>query len=141
MYKRFLKVVSFLLCFALICSIPAYAAEPRASELIVLTSATLSRVSDGQLYIIYFLIRATANMDALGASSVVVQRLSGSTWVPEYTFLVGNNPELQTSGTDFYDLPLKYTPSYPEASYRAVVYFYAKNSLGTSTKTGTTNIV
>ena len=140
MHKRVLKVVSFLLCFALICSTPAYAAEPLASGQIVLTSATLSRVSDGQLYI-HYLIRATGEMDALGASSVVVQRLSGTTWVTEYTFSVGGNPALQTNGTDFYDLLLKYTPSHPEDSYRAIVYFYAKNSSGTSTKTGTTNTV
>lgn len=140
MYKRFLKVVFSFLCFALICSTPVYATEPRASELINITSVKLSRVNNEKLYI-YFTIQATAKMDVLGANKVIVERLSGSTWVSEYTFTVEEYPELQINRTDYYDLLLDYELKQPEASYRAVVYFYAKNSAGTSTKTGTTDVV
>ena len=80
-------------------------------------------------------------MDTLGASQVVVERLDGTTWSPEYTFTVGNTPELQANGKNFYNLILEYIPMQSEASYRALVYFYAKSSLGTSTGIGTTNTV
>ena len=139
MRRFFIIALSFVLCIT-ISESPAHAMEPRGSVQIVSTSVTLTRISGDRLSVCYT-IQATKEMDIIGASSIDIQRLSGTTWATEYTFTTTQTPELQVSKTDYHSLILEYTPEHPKSSYRAVVYFYAKSSLGTSTKTGTTDAV
>lgn len=117
-----------------------YAAETRASDQIRNYGVGISWSSDGRLGI-SFAIQGTTIMDALGASSIVVQRLSGSSWVSEYTFNIRDYPALQTQNKSNYAATVAYSPRYSGAKYRAMVFFYARNSAGTDTAIKTTNAV
>ena len=140
MRKRCVVFLLAVLCLFSAVGVRGYAAEPRASAQIVSYSAGASWGSDGRLGI-NFAIRGTTIMDALGVSSIVVQRLSGSSWVSEYTFNIRDYPVLQTSNQSEYALVMPYSPRYSGASYRAMVFFYARNSAGTDTAIKTTNAV
>lgn len=88
-----IHILSVLLCMAMLCSIPAHAVETRASDRIAYSTATLSKASNGNLSI-FFSVRATGIMQKIGATSVAIQRSSGSGWVTEYTFNTSNTPTL-----------------------------------------------
>ena len=142
MRKRYLKVAAILLCFLMLCNIPtnAYALEPYASAQISAHSAILAKDSDGYLYVA-FTIDTNRVMNILGASSVVIQRYSFFQWVNEYTFTPENMPELLTTNDDYHVLIIPYDPLFPNATYRAIVYFYAESDTMISTAKGTTNTV
>ena len=140
MRKQYLKIVSFLLCFVMLCSIPVHAAEPYASSQITLHSATLDKGSNGYLYVA-FTIDTNRVMNILGASSVVIQRYSLFQWVNEHTFTPENMPELLTTNDGGHSLIIPYDPLFPNATYRAIVYFYAESDTMISTAKGTTNTV
>ena len=142
MRKRYLKIVAALLCLLMLCSISThtYALEPYASSQISGHSATLAKGSDGYLYVV-FTIRTNRVMNTLGASSVVIQRYSFFQWVNEYTFTPENMPELLTTNNSYHALGIPYKPLFPNATYRAVVNFYAKSDTMTSTVTNTTSTV
>ena len=140
MRKQYLKIVSFLLCFVMLCSIPVHAAEPYASAQITLHSATLDKGSDGYLYVM-FTIDTNRVMNILGASSVVIQRYSFYQWVNEHTITPEEIPELLTTNDDNHELIIPYKPLFPNATYRAVVNLYAESDTMISTVTDTTNTV
>ena len=140
MRKKCVVLLLAMVCLFSAVGVRGYAAETRASAQIRNYSAGISWSSDGRLGI-SFSIRGTTNMDALGVSSIVVQRLSGSSWVSEYTFNIRDYPVLQTSNQSEYALVMPYSPRYSGASYRAMVFFYARNSAGTDTAIKTTNAV
>lgn len=140
MKKKCVVLLLAVLCLFSAVGVRGYAAEPRASAQIASYGAGASWSSDGRLEI-RFTIQGTTIMDALGASSVVVQRLSGSNWVSEYTFNIRDYPKLQTSNQSDYGLVIGYSPRYSGARYRAMVFFYARNAAGTDTAIKTTNVV
>lgn len=140
MRKRLWRTISILLCLSMICSISAYAAEARASSRISGCSATLEKLSNGDLKL-KFSITATGIMDSLGASSVVIERYNGNKWAEEQTYSFSDTPELQTSGENRYTVTLVITPQYADSNYRAEVTFYAEDSSGSNTKPVTTNTV
>lgn len=143
MRKRFLKIASFILCFVMLCNIPAYAAgpaEPNASSQISAHSATLDKGSNGYLYVT-FTINTNRVMNTLGASSVVIQRYSLFQWVNEHIFTPDDMPELLTTNDDYHILCIPYKPLFPNATYRAVVNLYAESDTMTSTGTDITNTV
>lgn len=128
-----IRTLLVLLCMVMLCNIPAYAAETRASDRIYHSAASLSQKSDGDLSI-YFSVRATGIMEKIGASSVAVQRSSGSGWVTEYTFTVGNTPTLQAENKNQHSAVLTYSPLFAGRDYRAVVMIYVENTTGVSTQ-------
>ena len=143
MRKRFLKIVSFLLCLVMLCGIPAHAAEPAgpcASSQISGHSATLDKGSDGYLYVT-FMIRANRVMNTIGASSVIIQRYSFFQWVNERIYTSEDTPELLRTNAGFHSLGIRYAPLFPNATYRAVVNFYAESDTMTSTGSDTTGTV
>lgn len=140
MHKKILRTLFFLLCMVTLCSMPAFATEARASSQIMSYSAVLTQSSHGQLSI-SFSIKATNAMSKIGASRVVIQRYDGTSWASEYTYTIQNTPALQTSGRSFYAVELPYSPSYPQSTYRAIVYFYVESSSEISTAIGTSNTV
>lgn len=140
MKKKCVVLLLAVVCLFSAIGVRGYAAETRASDQIRIYGAGISWSSDGRLEI-RFTIQGTTIMDALGASSVVVQRLSGSNWVSEYTFNIRDYPKLQASNTNYHALVMSYSPRYSGASYRAMVFFYARNSAGTDTAIKTTNAV
>lgn len=133
-------ILPMLLCVVMLCSIPSYAMEVRASSRIAYSAATLSKKSTGDLSI-YFSVRATDVMEKIGASSVAIQRSSNGKWVTEYTFTTSNTPTLQRENWDQYGTVLTYSPLFGEQEYRAVVMIYVKDASGTSTQQLTSQTV
>ena len=80
-----IHILPMFLCLVMLFSIPAYAAETRASDRIVRSTVTLSKKSNGDLSI-YFSVQANDIMEKIGATSVAIQRSSGNGWTTEYTF-------------------------------------------------------
>ena len=143
MRKRFLKTVSFLLCLVMLCGIPAHAEEPAgpcASSQISGHSATLDKGSDGYLYVV-FSIHTNRIMNTIGASSVVIQRYSFFQWVNERIYTSEDTPELLRNNAGYHTLGIRYDPLFPNATYRAIVYFYAESDTMISTAKGTTNTI
>lgn len=140
MKKRCVILLLMVLCLVSAVGVQGYAAQPRASEQIISYDATLSRNGSGRLNI-SFMIQCTAKMDALGTISIVVQRFNGTSWVSEYTFNIREYSGMQTQHQDHYSGIVAYSPGYSGAQYRAMVFFYARNSTGSDTAVKTTNIV
>ncbi len=127
------QVVVVLLCAAMLCGIPAHAAETRASERIDLSACTIGKSDSGKLNA-YFMVQANGVMDVIGATSVEIQRYSLFNWVTEYTFTSEDIPELLTTNHGWHSAQLLYTPLFPNSTYRAVANIYAKDARGTSTQ-------
>ena len=128
-----IRVVVVLLCAAMLCGVPAHAAETRASERIDLSASTIEKTSSGYL-LAYFMVQANDVMDVIGATSVEIQRYSLFNWVTEYTFTSEDIPELLTTNDRRHSTGLRYTPLFPNSTYRAVENIYAKDARGTSTQ-------
>ena len=60
-----IRIFIMFLCVIMLCSVPAYAVEARASERIHHSAVSLSKKSDGDLSI-YFSVRATGIMEKIG---------------------------------------------------------------------------
>ena len=143
MRKRYLKITVALLCFFMLFSIPVHASapsEPCASSQIALHSATLDIGTDGYLYVT-FMIRTNRVMNKLGASSVAIQRYSLFQWVNERVYTPDDIPDLLTSNEGNHALTIRYNPLFPNAKYRAIVYFYAESDTMISTGSDTTDPV
>lgn len=134
------RALLVLLCMVMLCSIPAYAAEVRASDKIDLASVTLGRKSNGDLSI-YFSVQGAGKMDVIGASSVEVQRNTIFGWVTEYTFTPSNAPEIQAKSNFHHGATLTYSPLFGEKEYRTVVMIYVEDKTGVSTQQLTSKIV
>lgn len=128
-----IRVISVLLCAAMLCGIPAYAAETRASERIDISMCTIGKTNDGRLSA-YFMVQANDIMDVIGATSVEIQRHNIFGWVTEYTFTSEEFPALLTTNDSWHSCRLTYTPLFSGSTYRAVANIYVRNSTGTSTQ-------
>lgn len=128
-----IRMLLALLCMAMLCSVPAYAMETRASERINTASVTLAQKSNGA-FNIGFSVRATGKMDIIGASNVEIQRKAIFGWVTEYTFTPENAPEIQAENKFQHNATLTYSPLFTGNEYRAVVMIYVKDATGTSTQ-------
>lgn len=135
-----IRAISMLLCAIMLCGIPAYATETRASERIDISMSTIEKTSDGKL-IAYFMVQANDEMDVIGATSVEIQRYTFTGWVREYTFTSEEFPELLTTNSPRHSEFLRYTPLFPEKTYRSVANIYVKDSRGTTTQKVTSTSV
>lgn len=141
MRKKTFRLLSLMLCLAILCYIPAYAMEVRGSDELKYSSAVLSKSSTGELNII-FTATATGRADVIGAESVEIQRLvGGSYWVTEHTYTVDDIPELESSGIASYAYTFTHTPRYPTLTYRAIVTIHVEVNGGTTTRRLLTNEV
>lgn len=131
--KWSVHILPILLCVVMLCSIPAYAMEARASSRIAYTAASLSKKSDGDLSI-YFSVQGAGRMDVIGASSVEVQRSTITGWVTEYTFTASNTSLIQGENKFQHSAVLTYSPLFTGKDYRAVVMIYVKDATGISTQ-------
>ena len=93
----------------MLCSIPAYAVETRASSRIAHSAVSLSKKSTGDLSV-YFSVQATDVMEKIGASSVEIQRNTILGWVTEYAFTPDNAPEIQAENKFQHSATLTYSP-------------------------------
>lgn len=128
-----IRVITVLLCAAMLWGIPAYAAETRASERIDLSGCTIGKTSDGRLCA-YFMVRANDLMDVIGATSVEIQRHNIFGWVTEYTFTSDDYPVLLATNASWHSAEVLYRPLFSGSTYRAVANIYVKNATGTSTQ-------
>ncbi len=126
-------ILLMLLCLVMLFNIPAYAAETRASDRIVRSTVTLSKKSNGDLSI-YFSVQANDRMEKIGATSVAIQRNSGSSWVTEYTFNTSNTPALLRDNKDRHSMVLTCSPQFTGVEYRAVVMIYVEDAAGVSSQ-------
>lgn len=138
--KSPIRILPVLLCVVMLCNVPTYAAETRASSRIAHSAVSLSKKSTGD-FSIYFSVQATDVMEKIGASSVEIQRSSGDGWVTEYTFTTSNTPMLQRENKDQHSMVLTYSPRFSGVEYRAVVMIYVKDAAGISTQQLTSRVV
>ena len=131
--KQPVRILLVLLCMTMLCSIPVYAAETRASDRIYRSAVSLSPKSNGDLSV-YFSVQGTGKMEVIGASSVEIQRNTIFGWVTEYTFTTNNAPEIQAKDKFQHSATLTYTPLFTGVEYRTVVMIYVKDASGTSTQ-------
>lgn len=131
--KWSVHILPMLLCVVMLCSIPAYAMEARASSRIAYSAASLSKKSNGD-FIIYFSVQGVGKMDVIGASSVEIQRNTIFGWVTEYTFTTSNTPAIQAENKFQHNATLTYPPLFTGTDYRVVVMLYVEDTLGASTK-------
>ncbi len=131
--KQPVRILLVLLCMTMLCSIPVYAAETRASDRIYRSAVSLSPKSNGDLSV-YFSVQGTGKMEVIGASSVEIQRNTIFGWVTEYTFTTNNAPEIQAKDKFQHSATLTYTPLFTGVEYRTVVMIYVKDAAGTSTQ-------
>ena len=137
MRKRVCRGI-FVLMMMILMTATAFAADTqRASDRFNSYTANLYVVSNGDLDI-NFSVTASSTLDILGASRIVVERDNGYRWVTECTLTANNIPAMQTSNATQYSASIPYEPIDPNAHYRAVVTFYAKDSSGSSTVQATT---
>lgn len=130
--KKSICVLTILVVFSILLAATAFAVPARASAYLSAYYATITKTSTGDLSI-YFQVIAPALMDQLGVRKIAVQRYTGSYWRTEYNFTYPETPELQGTNVGIYSGTVVYTPQYSDASYRAVVTFYASNSSGYDT--------
>jgi len=131
--KQPVRILLVLLCMTMLCSIPVYAAETRASDRIYRSAVSLSPKSNGDLSV-YFSVQGTGKMEVIGASSVEIQRNTIFGWVTEYTFTTNNAPEIQAKDKFQHSAILTYTPLFTGVEYRTVAMIYVKDAAGTSTQ-------
>ena len=137
MRKRVCRGI-FVLMMMILMTATAFAADTqRASDRFNSYTANLYVVSNGDLDI-NFSVTASSTMDILGAIRIFVERDNGYRWVTECTLTANNIPAMQTSNATQYSASIPYEPIDPNAHYRAVVTFYAKDSSGSSTVQATT---
>ena len=142
--KRLITLM-MTLAFTLSCffSISAYAAQdnqdntaiPYASTYFSNYSAEIIPKNNGKITIRYS-VQAKTPMIELGASKVVVQEKSGSTWTDKKTFKKSTTSSMVGSNKAVFSKDLSYSGTEGK-DYRAIVTFYAKDSNGSATKTYT----
>lgn len=136
------RMLALLMAVLLLSAVimPGYSMQSRANTQIATTNATILKKSNGELDIL-FSLRCQSSMDVLGVTSIVVQRFNGTSWVSEYTFNIREYPKMQINNKSSYSATLSYSPDKRGAQYRAMVFFYARNSSGSDTAVRTTSSV
>ena len=142
MHRYITKLLSVLLCVVLLCAVPAQAsiAKPLGSAQINYHQTSLRKGTDGWLYIV---TSVTTNrlMNTLGVTSVELQKLSGSDWEVEYTYLPSEFPTMLGSNEATHTITLTYWPSSKPATYRVMAYYYAESDTMISTVTSASRSV
>ena len=129
--KRFVRLICLVMVFAMLATIPAYAAEnnTRASDYFSSYRAYVTKTSSSQLSVSFFVV-GHGIMDELGASRIRVQRSSdGTNWTTVYTFLKEYHPNMTDTDTAAYGSVVS-CPISSSYYYRAIVDFYSANSSG-----------
>lgn len=133
-----LIATTLTLLFALSCifSVSAFAAtseqaEPFASTYISAHSTSITPEGNGDITITYT-VRAKDKMTKLGASKVVIQKKTSSSWSNVKTYTSSTTPSMIASNKATFTKDLSYSGT-KGTQYRTVVTFYAENSTGSDT--------
>lgn len=127
--KRFFRYISLLLVAVMLLTIPAAAAESRASSYIMSTCVYLNQISSTQFRVWHEVI-ARGIMDELGASEIRVQESTdGTNWVTVKTYTPADTPNMVAQNTGGYAACVTYT-GIAGRYYRARIVLFAENSTG-----------
>mgnify|MGYP001032012158 CR=1 FL=1 len=137
MKKVIIRVLFALMVFSSTLCV-AQAASARDSLLIRRVDAYA--ISSGGTITVYVDLTGTSSMDEIGASSIIVERLNGSSWVPVKTFSPSNTAGMISYSARIYNGSVSFTPA-NSGTYRAVVTVYAKSNGTTDSRVLTTNTV
>ena len=133
--KKATRLISLILVFSLILAVPVSAEDPtpRASIFFSSYRAYCTKLSPTSIGISFQVI-GVGTMDVLGASQVRLQRSSdGENWTTVKTFDKAIYSSMTDTNTAGHGSTLSSTVQ-AGYYYRAVVTFYAKNSVGTGYK-------
>lgn len=140
--KRFIRLVCFLLVFASLASIPAYAQEnsARASDYLSAYGGYCTQTSSTSLIVSYQVI-GTGSMDEIGANTVTVQYSPDQVnWTTAHTFYKSSYPSMTINNRAAYSVDL--TCTVPAGMYyRAKITFYAAKTGGFAERYYTTDII
>lgn len=142
MIKQNVRILSILLCLAVLCAVPTHASdvEPCGSAQIAAHQTSLAKGTDGVLYIV---TSVTTNrlMNKLGTTSVELQQFTGKDWDTIATYTLSQFPEMMETNTATHTLVLTFRTSRPTATYRALAHYYAESDTMISTVTSASNSV
>lgn len=132
--KHLIKFVCITLAFVMILAVPAQAAaevSQRASNYFAAFSVYLHQTSSTQFQA-WFEVTAVGGMDALGASTIKIQRSTDkSSWTTVATYEMDDYPSMVASNTSVHQGYVTYTFT-RGYYYRAYVELYAKKGTGTA---------
>lgn len=130
--KRFVRAICLLLVLSMALTIPALAAESRASHFFMSSSVYLCNVS-GKSFEAWFEVTGVRTMDVIGAKTIKIQRSSdGTNWTTMKTFSKDSYPSLVDTNTGTHAAGVSYTGS-SGYYYRAYIQLYAKSGVNTGT--------
>lgn len=136
---KFTKYIALLLILATLLSMGVMAAESRASSYLSSYYADVA-LKNGELSI-YYEVLGVKFLDRLGTKRIYIQRKVGTRWTTEDTIQYTDDNSLQGENVAYHSGKVYYTPQYSNATYRAVVSFYGKDSSGSDSAEYTTNEV
>ena len=125
------KLLALVLAFALLLSIPSFAATERASDQIALRDIDVTALS-GQIYVKASIV-GTGIMNAIGTSSILVYRENGSRWL--LCEAKGETADGMTSSNTVAHMGAYYFDSVAGVNYRVVVTVFAENDAGRDSRT------
>lgn len=133
--KKFVKLVSLMLVFAMFMAIPVSADEvsPYASSYFM-SHSTYLREASSSSFKVWFTVTAVGTMTELGVKYIDIERSSdGVNWSVVKTYEKEDYSNLVASNTHYHSGNVTYSNMSSGYQYRAYVSFYAKNSSGTAT--------
>lgn len=127
--RRFFRYISLLLVAVMLLTIPAYAAEARASSYIMSTCVYLDKTSS-TTFDAWHEIIARGIMTKLGASEIKIQESTdGVNWTTVHTFTPTEEPTMTAENVPAYTAKVSYT-GVSGRYYRARMTMFAENSSG-----------
>lgn len=99
MKHHFSKVISLITAMLLVmqlCAITSAAAQmPMASDYLSSYDGTVTSEGNGKIKVSFTVI-GTGILDEIGASKIVIEKKTGTYWIPVKTYTLSNYPELAT---------------------------------------------
>jgi hypothetical protein len=140
MKKRIFSIISAILLLSMVFTTAASAGVLRASQYFSSYSVGADANAGTGKVRISFSVVATGTSTKVGASSIVIQRKSGSTWSNVQTYNSTTTTSLMGSNSTAYANSVTYsgTSGY---EYRANVTLYVQQSSGSESVSVTTNTV
>lgn len=140
--KRFIRLVCFLVVFASLAAIPAYAQEQsaRASDYLSAYGGYCTKTSSTSL-IVAFQVIGTGLMDEIGANMIKVQYSSDKVnWTTAKTFYKSSYPSMTITNKGAYST--EFSCTVPSGKYyRAYIEFYSAKGNGFAERYYYTDII
>lgn len=127
--KQFVRNLCVVMAVVMLLTIPAYAAEPRASDYIMSTCVYLTKESSTRFDVWHEVI-ALGYMNELGAAEIKIQESTdGQNWTTVETITPSDEPSMTTENDFAYAGSVSYT-GVSGRYYRARIIMFAENSTG-----------